>query len=378
MLALLFALTPPEDAVLRPVVAQWNARRIDRSAPLVVAPVSLQYAAAIEPELRLELLRRGVEMNTAEALIASLCERNAKPEAIVAPSLAGATRIPADSNDLEAARLPNFSFAVSVAVPGTAGDLGVVVYGYGPKPYRDSHVAFVRGGRLEWEHEFSGASYAEANLSRPKFAELTADGAAIVRALLDAHFPDRAAPLLLVNEADALFLPRPELGRPITMVMHERLATADLGGAAAAVQVSLPAMIGGDTATISYVEVVPPGQRRGGTATLKRSESGWTVAGDDRTIPDPRLKDVPPLRVGGDVKPPHIVKRVRPQFPEGTRQLIVEVVVGTDGRIKDIQFLTGGSAEVQRLAREALAQWEMEPGTLNGTPVPTIWNLTLP
>ena len=117
---------------------------------------------------------------------------------------------------------------------------------------------------------------------------------------------------------------------------------------------------------------------RSGSATLKRSGGVWSVAGDDShmeasTVVDPSL----PFRVGGDVKPPRVVKRIRPQFPAGTRLLIVEVIVGADGRIKDIQFLTGGSAEVQRLAREALAQWELEPGTLNGKPVPVIWNITL-
>lgn len=377
------SLTPAEDAALKPLVAQWSAARIDRSAPIVVANESLRYDARIEPELRLELLRRGIDAKTAEALIASLRERNAQTAAIDAPSLAGAKRVGiAGDNDLP--------FVITLAVPGTAGDLGVVFYGTGPRPYHEARVAFVRGGGLEWEYPFANRTFTAAASTPPKFAELTTDQIAIVRALLDSRYPDRAKPLLLVNETvaggTAIFLPRPELGRSLTMVPRGRLGlvrASELGGAAAVIEIAVP-KVRDDGAVIEYREAIPAGEwvvRTNNAATLKRSDSGWSVFSDVTGRPVPTAPDagIPPLRAGGDVKEPRLIKQVHPQFPPGTRGLvIVEIIVGIDGRMNDIKFLTPVSPEAERIAREALAQWVLEPGTLNGIPVNVIWNAVLP
>ena len=387
-------LTAAEDAVLRPLVAKWSAARPFPASPLVVTVESFPYATLFEPALRLELLRHSVDATTTEALLESIRKRNAEVHAIEAAALAQTTRIRwfdillkgMDKRTMDDPSLRNLGGVVALAVPGTSGDLGMVFYNVGPQMlntmFKGAHVALVRGGRVEWDTMFW--KYPPESVTTEKFAKLSANEVAVVRTLVDAHVPDRTKRVLLVNEADLLFLPKPDLGRPVEMVLRERFGAtraADLGGTAAVVLIKLP-KIDGNNATLGYGELVPKAEWievRHGTASFQRSGDGWTLTRDDvhsalsTAPPDPNL----PVRVGGDVKAPVAVKRVRPNYPPGTRLVFAEIVVGADAKIKDIHFLTPVSPELERLAREALAQWELKPGTLNGKPVAVIWNVTL-
>ena len=88
------------------------------------------------------------------------------------------------------------------------------------------------------------------------------------------------------------------------------------------------------------------------------------------------------MRVGGDVRPPSVVKRVEPIYPEEARRervsgiVILEVLVDKAGNVRDAVVLK----DLPGLSESALAavrQWTFQPGTANGEPVDVIFNLTV-
>jgi TonB family protein len=89
-----------------------------------------------------------------------------------------------------------------------------------------------------------------------------------------------------------------------------------------------------------------------------------------------------PIRVGGNIVEPRMIKHVDPVYPEAARAagvggiVILEVVIGTDGRVSNATILR----HVELLDQAALAavmQWEFQPTLLNGVPVPVIMTTTV-
>jgi TonB family protein len=74
------------------------------------------------------------------------------------------------------------------------------------------------------------------------------------------------------------------------------------------------------------------------------------------------------------VKAPVLVKKVAPVFPRSDREytigvLILEGIVGRDGRVRDVRILKGPANSYARAAIKAIRQWEYRPATLKGKPV---------
>ena len=84
-----------------------------------------------------------------------------------------------------------------------------------------------------------------------------------------------------------------------------------------------------------------------------------------------------PVRVGGDVREPKILKFVQPRYPvlakrtrvEGTVEL--EAIVTKQGFVKDVRVISGNPLLVPS-AVEAVRQWHYEPTKLNGLPVAVV------
>lgn len=89
-----------------------------------------------------------------------------------------------------------------------------------------------------------------------------------------------------------------------------------------------------------------------------------------------------PVRVGGNVQAPQRVKYVAPVYPELAKNarvggiVIAEAVVGTDGRVSNVQVLKSIPL-LDQAAIDAISQWAYTPTTLNGTPVPVIMTVTV-
>jgi TonB family protein len=90
-----------------------------------------------------------------------------------------------------------------------------------------------------------------------------------------------------------------------------------------------------------------------------------------------------PVRVGGDVKPPVLTKRVEAVPTAESLQsrisgmVIIEVVVDESGHVADARVLKPLPYGLDAAAIAAVKQWEFSPGTLNGKPVPVLYNVTV-
>ena len=89
-----------------------------------------------------------------------------------------------------------------------------------------------------------------------------------------------------------------------------------------------------------------------------------------------------PLRVGGDVEAPEIVKQVQPRYPEVAKAarasglVILEAIINTEGVVEDVKVLRGHPL-LQQAAMDAIVQWKFKPGRLNGKPVRVVFTLTV-
>ena len=101
---------------------------------------------------------------------------------------------------------------------------------------------------------------------------------------------------------------------------------------------------------------------------------GGIVGGIISPVPPPPPPPAPvvPVRIGGQIKTPALVHRVEPVYSEvaaaahlaGT--VILEAVVGTDGRVESVKVLRSRHALLDNAAVAALKQWRYTPLVLNG------------
>jgi protein TonB len=116
---------------------------------------------------------------------------------------------------------------------------------------------------------------------------------------------------------------------------------------------------------------------------------GCSLGGDSPGSPDglPDAADRAggeglPIRVGGVIQPPTRVRRVAPVFPEIARAarvqgvVILECVIGPDGRVTDVHVLRGQPL-LERAAIDAVRQWLYRPTRLNGQPVAVVMTVTV-
>lgn len=89
-----------------------------------------------------------------------------------------------------------------------------------------------------------------------------------------------------------------------------------------------------------------------------------------------------PVRVGGNVATPRRTTYVPPVYPERARTLgiggmvILEITIGTDGRVTDARVLRGIEM-LDDAAIAAVRQWRYEPTHLNAVPVPVVMTVTV-
>jgi protein TonB len=95
--------------------------------------------------------------------------------------------------------------------------------------------------------------------------------------------------------------------------------------------------------------------------------------------PPPPKAVVPaePVRVGGSVKEPRVVKMVAPVFPPLASRahvagiVVLEAIVTTEGTVDRIRVVSGHPLLVQA-AIDCVKRWQYEPTLLNGVPTPVI------
>ena len=81
------------------------------------------------------------------------------------------------------------------------------------------------------------------------------------------------------------------------------------------------------------------------------------------------------IHVSGEALQNNLVRQVAPVYPAAAAQagtsgvVRLSVVIGKDGRVRDIRVESGPSRELDVAAMEAVRQWVYRPTLLNGEPV---------
>ena len=89
-----------------------------------------------------------------------------------------------------------------------------------------------------------------------------------------------------------------------------------------------------------------------------------------------------PVRVGGAVPAPTLIKRVSPVYPPPALSanvqgiVILEATIGPDGKVRDVRA-TRSIPLLDAAAVEAVRQWEYEPTIVKGIAVPVITNVAV-
>jgi TonB family protein len=141
----------------------------------------------------------------------------------------------------------------------------------------------------------------------------------------------------------------------------------------------------GQDATISQSDVA-----RGGSAAVGRLvERTWPVG-----APPPGGASLPPgaapappvpgqpIRVGGQIKAPTLVRRVNPEYPPIAQSarvqgvVILELVIDEQGVVADARILRSIPL-LDQAALAAVRQWAYTPTLLNGVPVPIVMTATV-
>jgi protein TonB len=90
-----------------------------------------------------------------------------------------------------------------------------------------------------------------------------------------------------------------------------------------------------------------------------------------------------PMRVGGEVKEPIEISRVKPQYPEAARKarmqgvVILEAIITKVGNVESVRVLRGLNPLLDNAAMRAVQQWKYKPATFNGRPVPVYLTVTV-
>jgi protein TonB len=146
------------------------------------------------------------------------------------------------------------------------------------------------------------------------------------------------------------------------------------------------------TSSASAAPIAPPreiepepfddGGEEGVPGGVEGGIPGGVLAGIVGGLPDVPLPPPPPpppvrrdpVRVGGQVKQPALVRRVEPVYPsmavhahiEG--MVILEAIVDRDGTVEEVKVLRSAGALLDNAALTAVRQWQYSPVLLNGIP----------
>jgi TonB family protein len=124
------------------------------------------------------------------------------------------------------------------------------------------------------------------------------------------------------------------------------------------------------------------------TSTLKVSREGNVIYTETVQQSAPRSivsGPTPPgyQRVGGGVTAPTVLKMVEPAYtPEAKAAriagiVILQVMIDETGVVRDTLVLKNLPFGLGEKAAEAVRQWTFAPGTMDGKPVPVIFNITV-
>ena len=146
-------------------------------------------------------------------------------------------------------------------------------------------------------------------------------------------------------------------------------------------------------AEVAPEPVATPGDEEGIFGGVEGGVPGGVFGGVVGGIPDvvppppppPAVHARTPVRIGGQLAAPALIRRVDPEYPQFATYaqieglVILEAVVGEDGHVDEVRFLrtAGYGGVLDRAAVAALRQWQYSPLLLNGRPTSFVLTVTL-
>lgn len=129
------------------------------------------------------------------------------------------------------------------------------------------------------------------------------------------------------------------------------------------------------------VQHVLCGLDRGGYSS-KHPESAQEINAHNEFVR--KLDPDAPLQVGGDVTRPKVQPQAPPEMTREAKrhlgepfQVILETIIDPQGRLRSIKVLKGEPWGLTESAENAVRQWTFTPATLDGSPVPVCYVLTV-
>jgi len=110
-----------------------------------------------------------------------------------------------------------------------------------------------------------------------------------------------------------------------------------------------------ETVTVTGDVGTVTGSRQSGNAVPKR--------------PNPACTPGVTNGVGGNIRPPHKVKDVRPGYPGVSGNVQLAATIGTDGSVTDVQVVKADRPGLAPAAIDAVRQWEFDSTLLNCVPI---------
>jgi uncharacterized protein len=113
-----------------------------------------------------------------------------------------------------------------------------------------------------------------------------------------------------------------------------------------------------------------------------RIPSAWGGSLEALRPTEASLSQRGPIRVGGSIQPPRMLRNVNPVYPAVARAariqgtVTLECAISSRGRVTDIR-VQSGPKELIQAAVDAVRQWIYTPTLLEGEPVPVIMTVTV-
>jgi len=133
-------------------------------------------------------------------------------------------------------------------------------------------------------------------------------------------------------------------------------------------------------------EGVEGGARGGDRDGVPFGDPNGIPGGDPHGIPGGTgtsgALDEEPIRLTGAVRPPVLLRKVTPDYPEIARisrregKVILEIVVGRDGEVEGVTILRSDPL-FDEAAAEAVRRWEYEPALQSGRPVKVLMTVVV-
>jgi len=93
--------------------------------------------------------------------------------------------------------------------------------------------------------------------------------------------------------------------------------------------------------------------------------------------------EVEPLRIGPDISPPSILKKIQPEYTQQARDakyegsVLIDAVIGKDGHAKNAAVRRGLGMGLDENALEAVTRWKFEPARLKKDNRPVAVKVTI-